>query len=131
MVEMAASGAQVMHPRAVEIGARYNVPIRVLSSFRDDDDAGTLITRRKAGMGTFEGMVLTGLASEAGHAQLTMRGLPRGMQATTDVLETLAKSGISVDMVTHSDTPDGRRQLQVSVPEERLTEARAVCESMR
>ena len=36
MVELATSGAQVMHPRAVEIGARFNVPIRVLSSFRDE-----------------------------------------------------------------------------------------------
>src|SRR5688500_515625 len=46
MVELATSGAQVMHPRAVEIGARYNVPIRVLSSFRDDDDEGTLIQKK-------------------------------------------------------------------------------------
>jgi aspartate kinase len=131
MVEMAASGAQVMHPRAVEIGARFNVPIRVLSSFRDDGDAGTLITRRTARMGTLEGLALTGLASEAGYAQLAIRGLPRGMQPITNVLERLAAAGISVDMVTQSDTPDGRRQMQVSVPEDRLQEARTVCEEMR
>src|SRR5687768_13075093 len=38
MIELATSGAQVMHPRAVEIGARYGVPIRVLSSFLEGDD---------------------------------------------------------------------------------------------
>jgi aspartate kinase len=48
MVELAASGAQVMHPRAVEIGARYGVPIRVLSSFGDGDGGGTLIHGRPA-----------------------------------------------------------------------------------
>jgi aspartate kinase len=131
MVEMAASGAQVMHPRAVEIGARFDMPIRVLSSFRDDGDAGTLITRRTVAMGTFEGLVLTGLASEKGHAQMVLRGLPRGMDAMTTVLEKLAAAAISVDMVTHCDTPDGRRQLQVSVREDSLAEARTVCEEMQ
>src|SRR5688572_28370908 len=64
MVELATSGAQVMHPRAVEIGARYGVPIRVLSSFTDDDEGGTLITKRDFKM---EGLTLTGLASEGGY----------------------------------------------------------------
>jgi aspartate kinase len=126
MVEMAASGATVMHPRAVEIGARYGMPMRVLSSFRTEGDGGTLITRRRRDMGTFEGMVLTGLASEGGHSLLVIRGLPRGMEVTTRILSALASHAISVDMVTYTDTPDALRQLQVSVPEDALAEARGV-----
>lgn len=127
MIELATSGAQVMHPRAVEIGARYGVPIRVLSSFRDDDDAGTLITRRDRRM---ESLQLTGLACEGSHVQVIVRGLPAGMAATTELLSLLAKEKVSVDMVTQSDTPDGKRQLQMNVREEALAETIKLCESV-
>jgi aspartate kinase len=123
MVELAAAGARVMHPRAVEIGARYRVPIRVLSSF--EDGGGTLITRRETAM---EGLALTGLASERGHARLVLRGLPSGMVAMTRILDHLAEHGVSVDMVAQADRADGRRQVQLSVTEDVLDEARALCE---
>jgi aspartate kinase len=127
MVELATSGAQVMHPRAVEIGARYGVPIRVLSAFRDDGDSGTLITKKEKNM---ESLQLTGLACEASHVQVIVRGLPAGMAATTEVLSRIAEQKISVDMVTQSDTADGKRQLQLTVREDALPEAMAICEAV-
>jgi aspartate kinase len=127
MVELATSGAQVMHPRAVEIGARYGVPIRVLSSFRDDGDGGTLITRKERNM---ESLQLTGLACEGAHVQVIVRGLPAGMAATTEVLSRIADRQISVDMVTQADTADGKRQLQLTVREDTLAEAMAICEAV-
>jgi aspartate kinase len=127
MVELATSGAQVMHPRAVEIGARFGVPIRVLSSFRDDGDDGTLITRKERNM---EGLQLTGLACEAAHVQVIVRGLPSGMAAMTEVLSRIADRQISVDMVTQADTADDQRQLQLTVREDMLGEALAICESV-
>jgi aspartate kinase len=125
MVELASSGAQVMHPRAVEIGARYGVPIRVLNSFRDDNDPGTLITRKERAM---ESLQLTGLACESSHVQVVVYGLPAGMEATTELLSLLADADVSLDMVTHADLPDGKRQLQVSVKEAGLSNALAICE---
>jgi aspartate kinase len=127
MIELATSGAQVMHPRAVEIGARYGVPIRVLSSFRDDDDGGTLITRKEKSM---EGLQLTGLACEGSHVQVILRGLPAEMAATTEVLSKIAEQNISVDMVTQADTPDGKRQLHITVREDALGEAMAICNAV-
>jgi aspartate kinase len=127
MVELATSGAQVMHPRAVEIGARYGVPIRVLSSFRDDDDEGTLITKKEKNM---ESLQLTGLACEGSHVQVVVRGLPAGMDATTEVLSRVADQKISVDMVTQADTPDGKRQLQLTVREESVDDTIAICEEV-
>ena len=127
MVELATSGAQVMHPRAVEIGARYGVPIRVLSSFRDDNDGGTLITKKERQM---ESLKLTGLACEASHAQVIVRGLPAGMGVTADLLSQLAEAGASLDMVAHADTVDGRRQLNLTVKEEGLERALPICEQM-
>ena len=125
MVELATSGAQVMHPRAVEIGARYGVPIRVLSTFRDDDDSGTLITKKERHM---ESLKLTGLACEGSHVQVIVRGLPVGMSATAHLLSRLADAGVSLDMVAHADTVDGRRQLNLTVREEGLASAIPICE---
>ena len=122
MVELAASGAQVMHPRAVEIGARYNVPIRVLSSF--SDGGGTLIRRRKGGM---EGLVLTGLASAGGQAKLTIRGLPPTMAAMSGIMTALAAESISVDTLSHADRADGRRQIQLTIHESDLERGVSLC----
>src|SRR5687767_10954525 len=127
MVELATSGAQVMHPRAVEIGARYKVPIRVLSSFRDDDDGGTLITSRDA---TMEGLTLTGLACEGGYARIAFRGLPPDLSAASEILTSLAQAGISVDMLAQVDREDGRRQLQLTVGEETFQNARGLCDEL-
>ena len=74
-----------------------------------------------------EDLVLTGLASESGHARLTLCGLPSGMGPTSQVLSRLAAAGVSVDMVAQADRADGRRQLQVTVREEALPEAREIC----
>ena len=123
MIELAASGAQVMHPRAVEIGARYNVPIRVLSSFREQANGGTLIHRRSR----VEGLVLTGLACSADQATLTVRGLPSSMAAMTEIMVALADAGVSVDTMTPADRPDGRRQLQLTLDEAELDTAVAIC----
>jgi aspartate kinase len=119
MVELASAGAQVMHPRAVEIGARFAVPLRVRSSLRDHYP-GTLISRRKRSM---ERLVLTGLASHAGFARLILHGLPATMMATSRVLSAFAAAGVSVDMAGHADGTDGRRQLQLTVPEADLERA--------
>lgn len=128
MLELAVSGARVMHPRAVEIAARHDIPIRVLSSFRDDRDGGTRIARKERGM--IEELALTGLAAESGYARLILCGLPTGMQAMTTVLSRLAASGISVDMVSPADRPDGRRQLQLSIREDVLDEACTECRAL-
>ena len=128
MMEMAANGAQVMHGRAVDIGDRFGVDIRVLSSFVDDDaegggPRGTLITQRAR---TMEELVLTGVAPRGGQAKLVLRGLAPGMRTQTLLLEALAGAGVSVDMVNESFDGDGRMQLQLTVPEESAARAETV-----
>lgn len=128
MLEMAANGAQVMHGRAVDIGDRFGVDIRVLSSFVDDredgdGERGTLITRRAR---TMEELVVTGVAPKGGQAKMVMRGLAPGMETQTAVLEALAGAGVSVDMVNDSFDGDGRMQLQLTVAEESASRAESV-----
>src|SRR5690606_32734549 len=115
--------------RAVEIAARYQVPVRVRNSFRDDADyRGTLITRRPRVM---EELALTGLASEGGNARVTLRGLPATMNVVGTLLNRLAASAVSVDLVHFFDRPDGRRQVQVTVDEgDQLDEAHRVARAL-
>lgn len=127
MLELAHSGARVMHSRAVELASRFRIPVRVMSSFTDPAAGGTLITPKERGM---EELVLTGLASERGHSRIVLCGLPPGMRPISTVLSRLAESGVSVDMVAHADRPDGRRQLQLTVREDALADARALCEEL-
>ena len=127
MMEMAANGAQVMHGRAVDIGDRFGVDIRVLSSFVDDAEGGaprgTLITGRAK---TMEELAVTGVAPKGAQAKLVLRGLAPGMRTQTVLLEALAAQGISVDMVHESFDGDGRMQLQLTVGDEASARAEAI-----
>lgn len=125
MLEMASSGAQVMQPRAVDIGARYDVDIRVLLSFRepggpDDDTRGTLITRTPTRM---EELVVTGIASSRGQAKLVVHGVPAGLRTTAEVVGALSDAGVSVDMITEAVEAGGAAQLQVTVAEAQAAQA--------
>jgi len=128
MVELAGSGASVMHPRAIEIGAKFGVEIRVLSSFDDAPD-GTGTTIRQASE-EMEELILTGLASMPDQAKLTLRGLAAGMGPRTDILLRLADRGVSVDMITEAFAADGTVQLDLTVGEEELDEAVEIAEGI-
>ncbi len=124
MLELAGAGARVMHPRAVEIAARYDVRVRVLSSLLDGDVGGTLIARRSP---TMEDPALTGVASDSPYAQLVLRGLPAAMNSMTLVLTRLTDAAVSVDLLTQLDGEDGRRAIQLTVSQAELDMAAAVC----
>ena len=129
MVELAGAGASVMHPRAIEIGAKFGVEIQVLSSFDDAPD-GTGTTIRQASEEKMEELILTGLASMPDQAKLTLRGLAAGMGPRTDILLRLADRGVSVDMITEAFAADGTVQLDLTVGEEELAEAVEIAEGI-
>lgn len=127
MLELAAAGARVMHPRAVEMAGRYGVRVRVLSSLLDGEEGGTLIERRSP---TMEDPALTGVASEAHYAQLILRGLPAGMDTMGTALSRLTEAGVSVDLLTQMDGPEGARSIQFTVSHGDLETAQAVSEEV-
>lgn len=127
MLELCSSGAGVLHPRAVEIGARFGVPIRIASSFHEEEEGGTMVERRAREM---EDLVLTGLTAQPGYARLVLCGLPTGLRATSAVLSRLSGADVSVDMVSQADGTDGRRQLQLSLREDTLEGAREICQAL-
>jgi aspartate kinase len=126
MTELAVSGARVLHARAVEIAGRYDVPVRVRSTLTEEED-GTLIARREP---TMEDPAITGVASEGAYARLVLRGLPPEMPSMTGLLDRLTGAGVSVDLLSQVDGPDGRRTIQLTVREPELETARAECEAV-
>ncbi len=124
MLEMAAGGARVMHPRAVEIGARFGVDIQVRAALPDEAVGdGTLITRTPQRM---EETLVTGISASPGYAKLVLRGLPGGVRTLAELLSALADAGISVDMISEAPEPGGGAQLQLTMEEAALERGREV-----
>ena len=105
MLEMASLGAKVLQIRSVEFARNYNVPLRVLSSFKEG--GGTLITAEDP---TMEQAVISGIAFNRDEAKLTVLGVPDHPGIATQILGPIAKENIEVDMIIqntgHDSTTD-------------------------
>lgn len=104
--QMAHQGAKVVHPRAVELAMRANVPVRVRSTFENDD--GTLITHYFEATGGWAGLggsrIITGVTHLADVTQVTVltAGEAAGPDVNVRVFKSLAEAGISVDLINVS-----------------------------
>ncbi|RTL64470.1 MAG: aspartate kinase [Pseudonocardiaceae bacterium] len=96
MLEMAASGAKVLHLRAVEYARRYNVPLRVRSSY--NDKPGTLVAGSIEEI-SLENPILTGVAHDRSEAKITVMGVPDTPGMAARIFRTVADAEINIDMV--------------------------------
>jgi aspartate kinase len=96
MLELATYGAKIMHPRAVELGELYNIPILVASSF--NDNPGTLI---HGGQMEIRNKV-SGIAYDLDVAKITIVGIPDKPGIAASLFEPLAKAGVSVDTIVQN-----------------------------
>lgn len=105
MLEMASLGAKVLQIRSVEFAGKYNVPLRVLSSFTEG--GGTLITSEEPSM---EQALISGIAFNRDEAKLTILGVPDQPGVAHKILGPIAKQNIEVDMIIqntgHDSTTD-------------------------
>jgi len=118
MLELAAVGARVMHPRAVEIGELYAVPIHVRSSF--NDSVGTMIV---AQVPMEERQRVRGIAQETNVAKITVLGVADRPGVAAAIFEPLGKAGISVDVIVQNIGRSGHTDLTFSVAESDLSAA--------
>jgi aspartate kinase len=118
MLELAAVGAKVMHPRAVEIGELYGVPIHVRSSF--NKSAGTMIVAK---VPMEERKRVRGIAQETNVAKITVIGVSDRPGVAAAIFEPLAEAGISVDVIVQNVGRSGRTDLTFSVAESDLKSA--------
>jgi aspartate kinase len=118
MLELAAVGARVMHPRAVEIGELYGVSIHVRSSF--NDSVGTMIV---AQVPMEERQRVRGIAQETNVAKITVLGVADRPGVAAAIFEPLGKAGISVDVIVQNIGRSGHTDLTFSVAESDLKAA--------
>jgi aspartate kinase len=111
MLELSALGARVLHPRAVEIGELYDLPIRVRSTF--DEGPGTLITRSPE---IEDRNRVRGIAAEEDVAKLTLVGVPDKPGIAARIFTPLAEKGISVDVIIQNVSRQGVTDLSFTVP---------------
>ncbi len=110
MLELASYGAKVMHPRAVELGAVFNMPILVASSF--SEAPGTLI----GGASMMEQRnKVTGIAADTDVARITLRGVPDQPGIAARLFEPLAEAGISVDTIVQNASVERLTDLTFTV----------------
>ena len=118
MLELAAVGAGVLHPRAVEIGELYRVPIHVRSSFHDG--VGTMIVAK---VSMEERQRVRGIAQESNVGKITVVGVRDRPGVAAAIFEPLGKAGISVDVIVQNIGRSGRTDLTFSVAESDLKAA--------
>ena len=97
MLEMASLGSKVLQTRAVEFAGKYNINLRVLSSF--EEGPGTLITNEGEIM---ESALISGIAHNSDEAKLTVVGVPDKPGIASHILEPIAKANIEVDMIVQN-----------------------------
>ncbi len=94
MLEMSSLGAKVLQIRSVEFASKYNVPVRVLSTFETGN--GTLITSEE---GAMEQALISGIAFNRDEAKLTIMGVPDQPGIAYRILGPIAAANIEVDMI--------------------------------
>jgi aspartate kinase len=106
MLEMASLGSKVLQIRSVEFAGKYNVPLRVLHSFKEGP--GTLITLDEEE--SMEQPIISGIAFNRDESKLTIRGVPDTPGVAFKILGPISAANIEVDMivqnVSHDNTTD-------------------------
>lgn len=97
MLELASLGAKVLQIRAVEFAGKYNVPVRVLSTF--EDGPGTLIAYEDTRM---EQPIVSGIAFDRNQAKITIRGVPDRPGIARFILGAVSDRDIDVDMIVQN-----------------------------
>ena len=111
MLEMASLGSKVLQIRSVEFAGKYNVPLRVLSSFEDGGE-GTLISLEDE---VVEAAKISGIAFNRDEAKLTIRGVPDHPGVAYQILGPIGEANVEVDMIVQNIANDGTTDFTFTV----------------
>ena len=125
MLELATYGAKVMHPRAVELGELYNMPILVASSF--SDTPGTLI---HGGVSMEMRNKVRGIAHDLDVAKVTVVGVPDRPGIASAIFEPLAKANISIDTIVQNASVANITDLSFTVSRGDIEKAMSLVEPL-
>ncbi len=123
MLEMASLGSKVLQIRSVEFAGKYNVALRVLSSFKEGN--GTLITYEESSM---ESALISGIAFNRDEAKLTITGVPDLPGVAYKILGPIADANIEVDMIIQNIADDATTDFTFTVHRNDYIRAKASLE---
>jgi aspartate kinase len=127
MLEMASLGSKVLQIRAVEFAGKYNVPLRVLSSFKEGP--GTLITLDEENS-TMEQPIVSGIAFNRDEAKVTVAGVPDIPGVAAKILAPIGAANIEVDVIVQNVGADNTTDLTFTVNKNDMNKAVAVLENV-
>lgn len=108
MLEMAALGAKVLHPRSVELAMAWQVPLQVLSSFEEaigSDLPGTQVVREED---IVEKQIVNGVTYARNEAKVTLMSVPDKPGIAAAIFAPLGQAGVNVDMIIQNISPNGQ-----------------------
>lgn len=126
MLEMASMGAKVLHDRSVIFAMKYNVPLRVLSSFQDGP--GTLIVKETKKM---EDIVINGITKKSDEVRVNISGIPDKIGVAASIFSRLADANIHVNMIVQSVGKEDVSQISFTVLNTDIHETQKVMEAVK
>ena len=127
MLEMAGKGAKVIQIRAVEFANKFNVPVRVLSSFEQGN--GTLIYLKDDN--NMENALVSGIAFQKDQVKITLHGVTDTPGIAYQILGPLSDENIEVDVIVQNVSVNGKTDFTFTVSEEDKSNAENVLKNLQ
>src|SRR5882762_605453 len=129
MLELASLGSKVLQIRSVEFAGKYQVKLRVLSSFTDvnSTDMGTLITFEEDE--NMEQAIISNVAHNRDEAKITVLGVPDRPGIAFSILGPIAEANIDVDMIIQNASTEGMTDFSFTVHRNEYARAMKILES--
>ena len=124
MLELSSTGAKVLQLRSVEYASKNNMPIRVLSSFKEGN--GTLVCEEG---NDIEKPVVSGISSIDNEAKLTIRGVPDIPGVAAKILGPISDSDIDVDVIVQNISAENNTDFTFTVKQEDASRAKEILEN--
>jgi aspartate kinase len=122
MLELASQGAKVLQTRSVELAMRFNVRVRVLSSFDPSpDQSGTIVCKEED---VVEKNVVAGVAFSRDEAKMTLISVSDKPGIAAAIFGPLSEAGVNVDMIVQNISDDGLTDMTFSCPTQDVDRAK-------
>ena len=131
MLELAASGAKVLHLRCVEYARRYDLPIHVRSSFTTNE--GTWVVKDHPQGGEMEQAIISGIAHDKSEAKITIVGVPDRTGVAARIFQAIADADINIDMIVQnvSAAATGLTDISFTLPKDEGADATVILQKLQ
>jgi aspartate kinase len=131
MLELAASGAKVLHLRCVEYARRFNLPIHVRSSFSNLE--GTWVVADQPEGGNMEQAIISGIAHDKSEAKVTIVGVPDRSGVAARIFQSIADADINIDMIVQnvSAAATGLTDISFTLPRTEGSKATGIVQKLQ